>query len=222
MSQENQTETPLCVRPAQMADAEIIAEILVEAFPTLYETAFGIASAQKNVELLTALFHASHLALDKTRVCEREGGVVGLAILHTGGTIGRGRALDYGRLLRRHLDYPAAVRAFLGGIGANRTLYRRIPHAHDLLYIEALAVRAGARRQGIGTLLLQDAYAWARADGRWRVALHVLNSNTRARALYKRMGFTLWEPNLWHRLRNRVAPVTSWSALLMLHTLPNV
>ncbi|MCW3100497.1 MAG: acetyltransferase [Chthonomonadaceae bacterium] len=216
---EIQTETELKVRTAATDDSEVIARILVEAFPALYEMAFGIVSEEKNVEILTALFQASHLALDKTRVCVRDGQIVGLTILHVGDPIGRGRARDYARLLRRHLQPGAVWRAFFGGLSANRTLVRRMPHGPDLLYIEALAVLHGERGKGVGTLLLQDAFDWAIADGRTRLALHVLHSNTGARRLYEKMGFTLWQPTVWDRLRNRVAPVTTWSALLMLRVL---
>jgi len=216
---ERKTETGLRVRTARTEDSEAIARILVEAFPALYDAAFGIASAEKNVEIMAALFRASHLALDKTRICERDGRIVGLTILHTGDPIGRGRMWDYARLLRRHLDPVPAVRAFLGGLGANRTLVRRMPHGRDLLYIEALAVQDGERGKGIGTLLLQDAFDWASAESRNRVALHVLHSNTGARRLYEKMGFTLWQPTVWHRLRNRAAPATNWTALLMLRML---
>ena len=213
---DTRTETEPQVRAATRDDAEFVAQILVEAFPALYQMAFGIEAEEKNVEVLTALFHASHLALDQTRVCERDGCRVGVCILHTGEPIGRGRAWDYARLLRRHLNSGAAVRAFCGGISAHWTLDRRVPHARDLLYIEALAVPSTERGKGIGTLLLHDACAWAIADGRKRVALHVLHANTPARRLYAKVGFVPWQPDVWHRLRNRIAPVTNWSALLLL------
>jgi GNAT superfamily N-acetyltransferase len=216
---ERLLERGLRVRTARTEDAEAIARILVEAFPELYHMAFGIPDDAKNVAVLTALFAAGHLALDKTRVCEREGRIVGLAILHVGDPIGRGSAIAYARLLRRHLDPVPAARAFFGGIGANRTLVRRMPHGRDLLYIEALAVQHGERGKGVGTLLLQDAFDWALADNRRRVALHVLHGNAGARRLYEKMGFQLWQPTVWHRLRNRLAPATSWSALLMLRML---
>jgi len=216
---ESERETAWRIRTATKADSEVIARILVEAFPTLYEFAFGVAASEKNVAILTELFQAGHLALDKTRVCERDGEVVGLTILHTGDPIGRGSHWGYARLLRRHLALVPAARAYFGGLGANRTLVRRMPHGRDLLYIEALAVHPDARGKGIGTRLLEDAFAWAVADSRSRVALHVLHSNTGARRLYERMGFALWQPNVWHRLRNRAAPTTTWSALLMLKIL---
>lgn len=216
---EFENNTTLRVRAADSEDAETIARILVEAFPALYQAAFGISSEEQNVKVMTALFRASHLSLDKTRVCESGGRIVGIAILHTGDPIGRGRMLDYGRLLRKHLDPGPALRAFCGGLSAHMTLNRRVPHGHDLLYVEALAVIEPERGKGVATRLLHDAFAWAKADGRRRVALHVLHRNTPARRLYEKMGFTLWQPTILHRLRNRTAPATSWSALLMLRTL---
>lgn len=207
------------VRAANRDDSEAVAAILVEAFPTLYRMAFGTASVEKNVEVMDALFQAGHLSLDQTRVCEGEAGIVGIAILHTGYSIGRGSAREYGRLLRRHLSPMAAGRAWWGGLSANVSLNQRIPHAPDLAYIEALAVKQTERGRGVGALLIEDAFAWAQRHQRPRVALHVLHSNAPARRLYERMGFRLWQPTLAHRLRNRFAPLSSWSALLMLREL---
>lgn len=216
---ESQTDRELRVRTAHRDDAEPVARILVGAFPALYLAAFGIRSEEKNVEVMAALFRAAHLSLDQTRVCERDGRIVGIVILHTGEPIGRGQAWDYARLLRQHLGRASALRAFCGGLSANLTLDRRVPHGRDLLYIEALAVVQSERGRGVGALLLQDAFDWAAADGRSRVALHVLHDNVAARRLYTKMGFALWQPTVAHRLRNRIAPVTSWSALLMLRVL---
>lgn len=216
---QGQTDRVLSMRTAHCRDAEVVARILVDAFPALYRMAFGITSEEKNVEVMAALFRASHLSLNKTRVCEKDGRIVGIAILHTGEKMGRGKAWDYARLLRRHLGPAAALRAFCGGLSANMTLDRRVPHGPDLLYIEALAVVEAERGQGVGSLLLQDAFEWATADGRNLVALHVLHDNVAARRLYAKAGFTLWQPTVAHRLRNRIAPVTTWSALLMLRAL---
>ncbi|HLK57261.1 MAG TPA: GNAT family N-acetyltransferase, partial [Chthonomonadaceae bacterium] len=131
--------------------------------------------------------------------------------------IGRGSAWAYGRLLLRHLSLFQAARAFFGGLSANAMLNRRIPHAPDLTYIEALAVAAEERNRGIGTQLLNSAIAWTRAQSRSRLALHVLYSNAGARRLYERMGFQPWSVPPTHRFfttlfARRIPP---WSTLLL-------
>src|SRR5207248_81735 len=138
------------------------------------------------------------------------GRVVGLIVLHVGESIGRGRVGDYGRLLVGQLGWVRAPRAFFGGLATNAYLNRRIPRADDLVYIEALAVAAAERGHGLGTRLLHDALAWARANGRPRLALNVLQRNLGARRLYERLGFQLWHETSW---RARLLP--SWGSLLM-------
>lgn len=188
-------ETPgsgLQVRAAQPEDAEAIAAILAEAFPGLYRATFGRLGTEEVAWLLTELYRAGMLSLEMTRVCTRGNRVVGIAILHVGQSIGRGTASAYWRLLLLQLGLLRAPRAFFGGLSANAYLSRRIPHAGDLVYVEALAVAAPERRRGAGTRLLEDAAAWARERDRSRLALHVLRSNTGARRLYERWGFHPW------------------------------
>jgi ribosomal protein S18 acetylase RimI-like enzyme len=60
----------------------------------------------------------------------------------------------------------------------------------DEAYISELAVAPDSRGQGLGTLLLTHAVAWARAAGRRRLSLHVAASNP-AHRLYQRVGFRL-------------------------------
>ena len=59
----------------------------------------------------------------------------------------------------------------------------------DGLYISSLAVDPAYRGQGIGTQLLSAAEALGRELGVSRVSLDVVDSNARARALYKRCGY---------------------------------
>jgi len=53
-----------------------------------------------------------------------------------------------------------------------------------------MGVRHDLRRAGVGTLLVQEALAWARLMGFAWVDLEVLSQNHKARALYARCGFT--------------------------------
>jgi ribosomal protein S18 acetylase RimI-like enzyme len=57
--------------------------------------------------------------------------------------------------------------------------------------LEHLYLRPDVRRQGIGTLLL-DEVRRHRPDG---VSLHVFQQNTEARAFYQRHGFTVFDTN---------------------------
>ena len=52
-----------------------------------------------------------------------------------------------------------------------------------------MGVRRDLRRAGLGTRLVQEALAWARASGFAWVDLEVLSQNHKARALYARTGF---------------------------------
>jgi len=54
-----------------------------------------------------------------------------------------------------------------------------------------MGVRHDQRRAGLGTRLLQEALAWARATGFAWVDLEVLSQNHKARALYARTGFQM-------------------------------
>jgi ribosomal protein S18 acetylase RimI-like enzyme len=218
---ENRQEPPT-VRMATMADAEAIARILAEAFPSLYRSTFGRIEPYAVARLLAALYHAGNLSLETTRVAERSGVVVGVAILHLGKSIGRGTPGTYWHTLQRQLPWWRRLRAFMGGLAANAMLDRRIPRAADLVYIEALAVLAAARGRGVGSLLLQDAADWALENRRKRLALHVLSTNYRARRLYERVGF-----RPWHGMEGGHGPQwmsppkrrSGWTAVLMLRRL---
>lgn len=207
------TSDALQVRAARPEDAERVSAILAEAFPGLYRATFGRLDIPAVARLLTALYHAGTLSLETTRVCEREGTVVGVVILHVGHSVGRGTAGAFWRALYAQLGLLRASRAFVGGLSANTFLNQRIPRAPDLVYIEALAVAEPERGRGIGTRLLEDAMQWTResAPVRSRLALHVLYSNTGARRLYERMGFRPWNP--------RQRQWTRGAALLMQRTI---
>lgn len=60
------------------------------------------------------------------------------------------------------------------------------PHAH----LSVLAVTAEAEGQGVGSALLDRSEAWARERGSDRLTLSALVTNSRARALYERRGFS--------------------------------
>lgn len=67
-------------------------------------------------------------------------------------------------------------------------LLERPQRAGELL-MDGIAVDETLRGQGIGTLLLQGVFDFARAHGYQSVRLDVINTNPGARRLYERMGF---------------------------------
>lgn len=181
------------IRPAVPEDIPSFAAILAEAFPAMYRGVFGRLSKEEVTELLTNLYTNQHLSMESAYVCELNGQVQGLMILHLGKSIGRGSPLDYWRNLSGTLGFLDTLRAWFGGIVANLMLTRRIPHAPDLVYIEALAVAAAERNKGVGSLFLNSAMEWARINGKSRIALHVMANNKGAARLYRRFGFRRWD-----------------------------
>lgn len=213
MANDGQFAEEAGIRAARPEDAGPVAAILAAAFPALYRSTFGRLSTGEIARLLTALYQAGILSLENSRVCERNGVVLGVVTMHLGQPIGRGTSASYWHVLRSHLGPMRALRAFVGGLSTNSFLNSRIPHAADLAYIEALAVTASARRQGIGFRLLTDAAGWALDRKRRRLALHVLQTNVDARRLYERFGFRPWSPCAVPRSTRTGA--SSWSALLL-------
>jgi [ribosomal protein S18]-alanine N-acetyltransferase len=58
----------------------------------------------------------------------------------------------------------------------------------EVCEIESIAVAEGARRQGVGTVLLQETLRWAAAGGTERVQLEVRAGNSKAISFYERAG----------------------------------
>ncbi len=59
----------------------------------------------------------------------------------------------------------------------------------DTLQMDGICVDASGRGKGVGTALLKAIIETAKAQGRAKVTLDVIDSNPRARALYQRFGF---------------------------------
>ena len=66
-----------------------------------------------------------------------------------------------------------------------------------LINIHDIAVSPAARGKGIGTALLQAVEAEARSLGCCRISLEVRSDNSRAKKLYKQVGFEADEPETW-------------------------
>ena len=75
--------------------------------------------------------------------------------------------------------------------GCDIGIVRGAPHDHirDTGYLLSMWVAPEARRQGIGSVLIDTVVDWARAEGLDRLLLDVAESNAPAKAVYTRKGF---------------------------------
>ena len=72
----------------------------------------------------------------------------------------------------------------------------------EIFDIRIIYVIPEARRQGIATALLREALAWAGDQGCREADLNVLFTNEKARHLYKKLGFYVFQ----HQLRIKLPP----------------
>ena len=95
----------------------------------------------------------------------------------------------YLKTVRRHPDAAVFV-AEEDGIVLARLSLARDPHPASRHVADlGLMVAAGARRRGIGRMLLDEAVSWARASGIRKLELHVFPWNEPALRLYEAFGF---------------------------------
>jgi RimJ/RimL family protein N-acetyltransferase len=100
---------------------------------------------------------------------------------------------DERRFLKALRRYPHAAvfvaeradGALVGRLSIGRDPHPASTHVADV----GLMVALDARRQGVGTALLQAAVGWAREAGVRKLELHVFPWNEAAIALYKAFGF---------------------------------
>lgn len=95
----------------------------------------------------------------------------------------------YLRSIHRHPDAAVYVAedegAIVGRLSLSRDQHPASRHVADL----GLMVAESHRRQGVGTLLLEQAVSWARAASICKLELHVFPWNEPALALYESFGF---------------------------------
>lgn len=115
------------------------------------------------------------------------------------------------RVLRRHLGWWPALRALL--------LLGLLGHSGEpshVMALDTLAVHPRWQGCGLGTLLVRQAIAEAKAAGCRELALWVVASNERARRLYRRLGLreSLPLPTPWLWPTYRVAAIIRMSIAL--------
>jgi RimJ/RimL family protein N-acetyltransferase len=94
------------------------------------------------------------------------------------------------KALRRYPHAAVFVAEHDDGTLVGRLSIGRDPHpASSHVADVGLMVALGARRQGVGTQLLEAAVDWGREAGVRKLELHVFPWNTAAIALYEKFGF---------------------------------
>lgn len=92
-----------------------------------------------------------------------------------------------GYLLPPASDAPSAGIELVAGLNELKAM------AEGTWYISAAALYPEFQGHGLGTVLIAEGEAMARAAGKSRVTLLVNNLNPRAHSLYRRLGFAEWD-----------------------------
>jgi ribosomal protein S18 acetylase RimI-like enzyme len=154
-------------------ERDLVADLYWHAFRRKLRPAFRDDATGRAVVATT-------LRPDRALVARTDGRVSGVCGYHRGG---HGMADVTWAGLRRHVGPLAALRATLVLLPLHRD------ERPGALVLDGICVDADLRGHGIGTALLDAAGSHARAHGLDAVRLTVVDANTRARALYDRVGF---------------------------------
>ena len=165
------------VFPLHRSDQGKAGAILYEAFRRKLQPPIG------EPDKTTVLFTAA-LNLNMLMGARIDGRLVGVAGLHNHGG-------NYAHTpLQDSIARLGAARGFSAWVTLN--LFAAGPGCREGdLRIAALAVAAASRGQGVGSCLLESIFDKARREAYRAVRLEVVDTNTRARQLYERLGFTV-------------------------------
>lgn len=86
-------------------------------------------------------------------------------------------------------DFQREFGLFMGVIRYYSMVVFERESPSDTLLMDGIAVHPDARGRGVGTLLLQHLFDFAREKGYKAIKLSVIDTNPGARRLYERMGF---------------------------------
>jgi ribosomal protein S18 acetylase RimI-like enzyme len=177
------TPDGIVVRLAEPSDLGDVARVLVAAFPREFHLLFG--NRQRIAEEVT--WHVLRCDYPEGRgiwVAWDGDRVIGAMLLESPPQFRQRRTWRLGwHVAWRHVGLSGLPRLALA------LLMPRYAVQAGEVYVRAIAVAAGHRRRGAGTLLLQCAEDWGRRHHKGWLGLHVNSENPRAHALYRRMGY---------------------------------
>lgn len=98
--------------------------------------------------------------------------------------------------------FKISIHPFVKHLGIMRGLFAAFvlvlfgrPHKDGELLMDGICVDKNMRGQGVGSLLLESVFDFAKQNNYKTIRLDVVDTNPRARKLYERMGF---EPTISH------------------------
>jgi ribosomal protein S18 acetylase RimI-like enzyme len=173
------------VRPARADDTAAVTPLLYESATGMYDRFAG--GRERALAVIAAAVDrpGTNASTDVVTVAELDGRVAGAMSAFPVGEAAL-RARGFLRVTLRTLPpwrWPSALWLYRAGADAAPA------PPESTLYVDALAVDAGARRRGVGLALLAGAEAEARRRGLSAVSLDTALDNKPARALYLDAGF---------------------------------
>ncbi len=156
-------------------DRKIVAKLYALAFKRKFENLLG------DVETVSELL-SSGLNPNYCLACYKEDELVGISGFH----------VAHDALLNISIsDFIKQFGFFKGLFKAliSAVVFYRKPTPKNELLMDGIAVRDGFRGQGIGTLLFDELFVWAKENGYNSIHLDVIDENPKAKALYERLGF---------------------------------
>lgn len=174
------------VRPAREGDRGAVGRLLALGFPDKFGPIFG-PEAERVAAVLADLPPTG-----RVYVADWGGQVVGTFTL----VVESRPTPAVWPVLRRHLSFGAALRAafLLGFLGSSHP-------DPETAVVEAVAVLPEWRGRGVGRRMMGEALEQARAAGRRRVTLYVVEGNEPAVRLYRSLGFQVVRAHVlwWQR-----------------------
>jgi len=165
------------VRLLVETDQPAVGELLVQAFPDEMRRIVGIETARR-AAVMADLTPPSpnHFVAD---VGER---VAGVMLLQDHAVPAPN--VDYWSVLRRRLSFLETLRAAVMLLIFDLNRFPR-----DRLYIDTLAVHPDYQGRGVAGALLRYAITKGQQRGKAALALHVIDQNHHAQAIYEHLGF---------------------------------
>jgi GNAT superfamily N-acetyltransferase len=151
----------------------VISQILYKSFDTKFKPIFKKVTIEEGINIIKQ-------TLAKTSgLLAREGAkILGVAILSSSTS----PSLYFDKKLKKKLG-------LLSYIYLNHIFKVEDITDNATIKIELLAITKGAREQGIGSKILSEIVKYSRTNKYKKILLEVVDTNPRAKILYKRIGF---------------------------------